>query len=94
MTIGAFCLILNEKKEFLLCHRRDKDLWNLPGGKVEEGESPWQAAERESKEEIGVKTTILGLTGVYFKPKENDLVFMFQGEIRSTANLKLTEEAD
>lgn len=29
--------------------------WNLPGGKVEEGETFWNCARREFKEEIGVE---------------------------------------
>ncbi len=30
-------------------------MWSLPGGEYEPGETPEQAAKRESKEEIGVK---------------------------------------
>lgn len=40
---GAFGTILNERHEVLLCHRRDLDLWNAPGGLVEASESPWDA---------------------------------------------------
>lgn len=54
MTIGAFCIIENSPGNFLLCHRTDKDLWNLTGGRVEETESPWAAAVREVKEETGL----------------------------------------
>jgi len=45
--IGVFAIIFNEKKEVLLCHRRDYDLWNLPGGGLEENESPWDGIIRE-----------------------------------------------
>lgn len=31
-----------------------KDLWNAIGGKIEEGESPLEAMEREFKEETGI----------------------------------------
>ena len=30
-TIGIFGIIFDEQKRVLLCHRRDYDLWNLPG---------------------------------------------------------------
>ncbi len=30
--IGVFALIFNDEKQILLGHRRDIDLWNLPGG--------------------------------------------------------------
>jgi 8-oxo-dGTP pyrophosphatase MutT (NUDIX family) len=37
-SIGAFALIFDEHNRVLLCHRRDMDLWNLPGGGVEREE--------------------------------------------------------
>jgi len=49
--VGAFAIIVNEEKKVLLCHRRDYDLWNFPGGRVEERETPREAVIREVKEE-------------------------------------------
>ena len=79
--IGAFAVIFNERDEVLLAHRRDKDLWNLPGGKVEAGESPWDATIREAREEIGVDIEIRKLAGVYWKPERGELVFSFLCDI-------------
>lgn len=48
-TIGAFAVVLDKASRVLLCHRTDRDMWNLPGGRVEADESPWVAVLRESK---------------------------------------------
>ena len=50
-TIGVFGIIRDEQNRVLLCLRNDYDLWNLPGGTLEQGESPWQGVIREVKEE-------------------------------------------
>lgn len=41
------------------------NMWNLPGGGVEEGESVQHAAERECQEEAGISPSILGEVAVY-----------------------------
>jgi len=50
-TIGAFAFIFNEQGRILLCHRRDLNVWNLPGGGVESGELPTEAVVREVRED-------------------------------------------
>lgn len=94
MTIGAFCVIRNDHGEILLCHRRDKDMWNLPGGRVEEGEAPWQAAVREAKEEVGLDVTIKDFVACHMKSHENDLVFTFTATYDTTQSPGLSDEAD
>jgi 8-oxo-dGTP pyrophosphatase MutT (NUDIX family) len=45
----------------LLEHRR-LHIWVQPGGHVEDGETPWEAARRESIEETGLRLALLGST--------------------------------
>ncbi|MBV9281724.1 MAG: NUDIX domain-containing protein [Chloroflexi bacterium] len=75
--LGAFALIFDDQGEILLCHRRDLDLWNLPGGAVEEGETPWDAVVREVREEVGLAVEVVRLAGVYAKTEESEIVFSF-----------------
>ena len=76
-SIGVFAIILDSSNRVLLCHRRDKDLWNLPGGGLESGETPWQGVVREVAEEVGLQVTVNRLIGVYSKPDKDEIVFSF-----------------
>ncbi|MFH0988218.1 MAG: NUDIX hydrolase, partial [Parcubacteria group bacterium] len=53
--MGAGVLFLNEQKELLIVNPTYKDHWAVPGGSVEENESPRQACLREIKEELGIE---------------------------------------
>jgi 8-oxo-dGTP diphosphatase len=92
-TIGAFAIIFDYQKRVLLCHRRDMDLWNLPGGGMEHGELPTDTAVRETKEETGLEVVVERLVGVYSKPDKDDLVFTFSCRVVG-GQLSLTNEAD
>lgn len=76
-TIGAFAVIFDSAANVLLCHRTDRDAWNLPGGRVESGEAPWEAVVREVHEEVGLQVRVERLLGVYAVPQKADLVFNF-----------------
>ena len=86
-------MIFDKKQRVLLCHRRDMDLWNLPGGGMESGELPTETAVRETLEETGLHIEILKLVGIYGKPDKDDLVFTFLGHVTG-GQLIQTDEAD
>ncbi len=92
-TIGAFVIIFDDQKRTLLCHRRDYDIWNLPGGRVESGELPTEAAIREVCEEIGLIIELKRLVGVYGKSYRDEMVFVFEGDPVS-GNISPTDESD
>lgn len=90
--ISAFAVIVQGGK-VLLCHRRDQDLWNLPGGGAEKGETPWEAVVREVEEETGLEVWPQRLSGVYFKPMQRELSFCFVCEVVG-GRLDVSEEND
>ena len=49
----------------LLAKHRDTGLWVAPGGAIEPGETPADAAVREMWEETGLVVEIVGIMGVY-----------------------------
>lgn len=58
--VAAGCVIKNNK--VLLLHRTTSfDVWEFPGGGIEFGEHPEDAAVREVKEETGLKVRSEGL---------------------------------
>ncbi|MDP9354458.1 MAG: NUDIX domain-containing protein [Chloroflexota bacterium] len=91
--IGAFAVLLDRHGRVMLCHRRDDDLWNLPGGRVEQGEAPWQAVVREVREETGLEVAVERLAGVYSKPEVNEVVFSFVCRVTG-GGVTPTDEAD
>jgi 8-oxo-dGTP diphosphatase len=91
--IGVFGLVFDKKGRVLLAHRRDWDLWNLPGGGLEEGEVLWEGVVREIKEETGLGVEVVRVSGVYAKPDAGEVVFSFVCRVVG-GELGLSEEAD
>jgi 8-oxo-dGTP pyrophosphatase MutT (NUDIX family) len=53
-TLRCACLVAEQNDKLLLVRVRANKHWYLPGGKIEEDESPEEALERELAEELGI----------------------------------------
>ncbi|MEO2019843.1 MAG: NUDIX domain-containing protein [Fuerstiella sp.] len=66
MKDGVAAVVFDDEKEnVLLVKRRDVPIWVLPGGGIDPGESPEQAAVREVQEESGLEVRIVRKVAVY-----------------------------
>ncbi|GIU69954.1 MAG: DNA mismatch repair protein MutT [Candidatus Woesearchaeota archaeon] len=58
------CAIINDEK-ILLLHKKKKNYYEFPGGKIELGENRRGTAKRETKEEIGCVVDLREYFGPY-----------------------------
>lgn len=61
MWIGGVRVVILDKENRILMvkqHHEDKDIWMVPGGAIEDGESSMAAAIREMHEETGLDVEI------------------------------------
>jgi 8-oxo-dGTP diphosphatase len=68
VTPSVFVAVREEQARLLLVRRCDSGAWELPGGRVDVGESAVEAAVRESVEETGLRVRITGLVGLFTDP--------------------------
>lgn len=75
-------VVCRDGKLLLVEHiMKGRDFFNLPGGGIEEGETPEQAALRELKEETHLEGKILRPLAVEYKPDLESRIFSFLVEI-------------
>ena len=65
---SAAVAINDAEKGLLVCKHADKSIWVVPGGLIEPGEHPADAAVREAWEETGLLVEVTSLVGVYGGP--------------------------
>lgn len=85
--MGAGALFLNESRRLLLVNPTYKPQWEIPGGIVEENESPRRACIREVKEELGLTITAERLLSVGWQAPTSEktecLMYIFWGGVLS-----------
>jgi 8-oxo-dGTP diphosphatase len=104
ITYVAIGILINENNEILIeknsTSTHFKGLWQFPGGKLEQNETPYVALERELKEELNIKTNKEHASPILFveyelKDIEKQYVLFFyickkwDGEINNNLNQEI-----
>ena len=77
---AASAVVADSDGRIVLARRRDNQLWTIPGGAMEPGETIVQTAMREVKEETGIEVEVVSLVGIYSDP--HHVVEYADGEVR------------
>lgn len=72
-------ILFDDNDRVLQHHYLDANKWDIPSGRVEDGETPQAAAVRELKERTGYSTTEESLELLdSFVDSESDMIFVFE----------------
>src|SRR5438067_2317491 len=77
-AVSAF--VRDRAGRLLMIRRTDNDLYAIPGGAQEPGESLTEAVVREVREETGITEDVVGVVGLYSYPKH--VIAFDDGEVR------------
>ncbi|WP_433390717.1 NUDIX domain-containing protein [Micromonospora sp. KLBMP9576] len=85
---AAGVILRDQAGRVLVVHPTYKDVWEVPGGTVEAGESPADACTREIREELGISVPAGALLCVDWVPAnppwDGGLMFVFDGGVLTT----------
>lgn len=85
---SVVAVVRNEHGEVLMIHRTDNDLWALPGGGHDIGETIAQTVVREVREETGIDVEVTGIVGLYTNP--HHVMAYDDGEVRQQFSICFT----
>jgi ADP-ribose pyrophosphatase YjhB (NUDIX family) len=80
IVVAVSAFVQDEHGRLLMIRRTDNDLYSIPGGAQDVGETIGQAVIREVKEETGIDVEPTDIIGVYSDPKH--VVAYTDGEVR------------
>ena len=87
---SVVAIVRDDIGRVLLIHKADNDLWALPGGGHELGESIAETVVREVQEETGYDVRVTGLSGTYTNP--GHVMAYEDGEVRQQFSIAFTAE--
>jgi 8-oxo-dGTP diphosphatase len=99
-TINVVAAVIQHDGKFLLTRRPPRahleGLWEFPGGKIEEGESPEQALMRECSEECAIDVVVHDILDVtFFRYPRKDVLLLFYactlGERKAVQHLEVSD---
>lgn len=95
---GVRVILIRHERVVLVRHWLSQDVWTLPGGGIDKGETPSEAGKREVWEEVGYKVNSFdGQLGIYRgRMGEKDSVIVlytedFEGGMKWLPNLEIME---
>lgn len=77
---SVVAVVTDDGGRILMIHKTDNDLWALPGGGHDIGESIRDTVVREVREETGYDVDVTGIVGIYTNP--NHVMAYDDGEVR------------
>jgi ADP-ribose pyrophosphatase YjhB (NUDIX family) len=80
IVVAVTAVVQDDTGRLLMIRRTDNDLWAIPGGAQEIGETISQTVIREVKEETGIDVEVTDLVGVYSDP--DHVIAFTDGEVR------------
>jgi ADP-ribose pyrophosphatase YjhB (NUDIX family) len=80
IVVAVTAFVRDEAGRLLLIRRTDNDLYAIPGGALELGETLTQTVQREVMEETGIAVKVTGLIGIYSDPEH--VIEFTDGEVR------------
>ncbi|WP_406272488.1 NUDIX domain-containing protein [Nocardia sp. NBC_00881] len=80
VKVAVSAVVRDSVGRILMIHRTDNDLYSIPGGALEAGETITQALTREVKEETGIDVRVTDLIGIFSNPEH--VIAYDDGEVR------------
>ncbi|MET8848134.1 NUDIX domain-containing protein [Amycolatopsis sp. NPDC004625] len=80
IAVAVSVFIQDDQGQILMIKRTDNNLYSIPGGQLELGETLSETAVREVREETGFECEIVGVVGLYSDPKH--VIAYDDGEVR------------
>jgi ADP-ribose pyrophosphatase YjhB (NUDIX family) len=82
-TVGAMCFIERADGALLLVRLSYRERWGVPGGLLQRGEAPEDAARREVREEVGLEVVLVGEPAVVVEAEARRVDVIFRARPRA-----------